>query len=116
LANCQLSLAKADMRTAKQYMALVEPKELSEKFFTEIRDEYNLTASILLKITQQNEILENNPVIRKSIQLRNPYTDPLNYIQVELLRRIKRDGQNVDNLHGVLMCINGIAAAMQETG
>ena len=117
--NCQTALAKADMHTASQYFTLVEPAELGQKIFSKIKDEYELTRKMLLLVTEQNEILDNSPVIQKSIKLRNPYTDPLNYIQVELLKRLKNTNDNVLKekiTSSVLLSINGIAAAMQETG
>lgn len=117
--NCQLSLAKADMHTAAQYISLVEPKELGERIFKDILEEYKLTSDMLLNVTSQLEILENIPVIRKSIRLRNPYTDPLNYIQVQLLKRYKevsKDEADKVLTPLILTSVHGIAAGMQETG
>lgn len=117
--NCQVSLAKADMHTAKNYIRLVEPRELGIKIFSKITEEYELTRKVLLAITGQNEILDNNLVIQNSIRLRNPYTDPLNYSQVELLSRLKEavsSEQEEAITSRVLLSINGVAAAMQETG
>ncbi len=117
--NCQTALAKADMHTASQYITLVEPKELGERVFSKIKNEYDLTRQMLLLITGYNEVLDNTPVIQKSIKLRNPYTDPLNYIQVELLRRLKNtsdEKQKEQIVSAILLSINGVAAAMQETG
>lgn len=117
--NCQMALAKADIGTATQYSSLVEPQGLTSKFFTKIKEEYDLTRKMLLLITSQNEILDNMPIIQKSIRLRNPYTDPLNYIQVELLKRLKEtsDTNTQEQIKAaILLSINGIAAAMQETG
>ncbi len=115
--NCQTALAKADMKTASQYIALVEPMELSERIFRSIVTEYELTCEMILNITNQQQLLEIAPVIQKSISLRNPYTDPLNHIQVELLRRLKHSNEKINELNpAILASINGIAAAMQETG
>lgn len=117
--NCQMALAKADMQTAAQYASLVEPKEISNKIFTKIKEEFDLTKKILLLVTSQKEILDNMPIIQKSIRLRNPYTDPLNYIQVELLKKLKeaKDEKEQEQIKSaILLSINGIAAAMQETG
>ncbi len=115
--NCQVSIAKADMHTAKNYISLVEPKKLGVRVFLKIAQEYELTRDILLAITSQNEILDNNLPIQNSIRLRNPYTDTLNYSQIELLKRLKELPKNKDEITStLLLSINGIAAAMQETG
>lgn len=117
--NCQISLAKADMLAAQNYLSLVEPQELGIRVFSKIAEEYELTRNTLLTITSQNEILDNNPVIQNSIRLRNPYTDPLNHAQVELLNRLKSTSVAKDQEEitaGILLSVNGIAAAMQETG
>ena len=76
---------------------------------------------MLLKISGQRRILDNAPAIQRSIQVRNPYTDPLNFIQAELLRRARslehKGGPELERLNSaILLSINGIAAAMQETG
>lgn len=117
--NCQTAVAKVDMHTASQYVSLSESPKLAKKMFENVQKEYDLTCKLLLAVTSQNEILDNAPVIQKSILLRNPYTDPLNHIQIELLKRLKREkaGKVRDEIiRAVLLSINGIAAAMQETG
>ena len=119
LNNCQLALAKADMNTGSQYISLVEPPELGTRIFKDMQEEYELTRKMILDITDQSEILDNAPVLQKSIRLRNPYTDPLNYIQAELLQRLKQtsEGKEQEEITGaILLTIKGIAAAMQETG
>ena len=119
--NCQTALAKADMHTAEWYARLVHPSSLGERMFASIFNEYTRTRAMLLAVTQQSNLLDNAPVIQKSIRLRNPYTDPLNTLQAELLRRAWRlkdaDSGEVERLNAaILLSINGIAAAMQETG
>jgi phosphoenolpyruvate carboxylase len=116
--NCQIALAKADMHTAGAYISLVKPPELGRKIFQKIIDEYNLTREMILVVIEQDEILDNNKIIQNSIRLRNPYTDPLNLIQIELVRRakLKDSDQNKQLVNTILLSINGIAAAMQETG
>lgn len=119
LDSCQQALLKADMHTASLYKCLME-EEASERnrIFDLIVKEYNLSKEMILKVTGQKDILDNKPVIKKSIKLRNPYTDPLNCIQVELLKRAENNPQDIDKkmLAATLHSINGIAAAMQETG
>jgi len=118
--NIQMTLSRADMWIALEYSFLVTPREVGKRLFGRIREEYNLTEEIILKITRQKEILDNNPFLQKSIELRNPYIDSLSYIQVGLLRRlIKRDftaeEKNVltDNIK---LSINGISAGLKNTG
>lgn len=117
--NCQISLAKADMLTANNYLNLVEPQDLGIRIFSKIAEEHELTRNTLLAVTAQNEVLDHNSVIQNSIRLRNPYTDPLNNAQVELLIRLKganliQDQEEITS--AIVLSINGIAAAMQETG
>ena len=116
-----MAMAKADMYIAQRYAWLIKDSTLRQRIFNEILSEYQLTRRTILKVTRQKEILDNSPIIQKSIRLRNPYTDPLNYIQAELLKRRtdeERQANRVDEELDltILLSINGIAAAMQETG
>jgi phosphoenolpyruvate carboxylase len=118
--NVQMTLAKADMWIALEYSFLVKPRETGRRIFEKIRNEYRLTEEIVLKITEQKRILDNNPFLQRSIELRNPYVDSLSYIQVALLRRLNKgdfrpdeESKLIDNLK---LSINGIAAAMKNTG
>jgi phosphoenolpyruvate carboxylase len=118
--NLQMALAKADLLIAKEYGSLVKESKIAERIFGLIREEYELSSSLILQITGQQEILDNVPVIQESIRLRNPYVDPLSYMQVELLTELRalRD-QNEDDavlLREVLLTINGIAAGLRNTG
>lgn len=118
--SLQLALAKSDLLIAKEYAKLIHNREIEERIFTAIKDEFVLTSELILKITGQKEILENVPVIQESIRLRNPYVDPLSYMQVKLiseLRALREEGQDdADLLREVLLTINGIAAGLRNTG
>jgi phosphoenolpyruvate carboxylase len=119
--NCAMGVAKADMHAARQYVRLVEPAALGRRIFRTITREFERTRGVLLKISRQRQILDNAPAIQRSIRVRNPYTDPLNFIQAELLRRARnlegKGGPELERLNSaILLSINGIAAAMQETG
>ncbi|MGG1519942.1 phosphoenolpyruvate carboxylase [Paenibacillus oryzisoli] len=120
LDNLQMALAKADLLIAKEYGSLVKDSPIAERIFNLIKEEYELTSSIILQITGQQEILDNVPVIQESIRLRNPYVDPLSYMQVELLKELRslRDNNedDTDLLREVLLTINGIAAGLRNTG
>ncbi len=118
--NLEMDVAKADMGIAGHYAGLVSETQLANEQFQTIQTEHQLTAEYVCKITQQNSLLDSMPVIQNSIMRRNPYVDPINFIQVELLKRIralKPDAPEYDALKGaVLDTINGIAAGMKTTG
>jgi phosphoenolpyruvate carboxylase len=116
IANVEMGLAKADLSIARLYAGLVSDAALRERVFAMLFDEFERTRAVVLRLTRQTRLLENNPVLARSIQLRNPYVDPLSLIQVELLRR-KRRGEDNDNLNYALAgTINGIAAGLRNTG
>ncbi|GAB6927368.1 phosphoenolpyruvate carboxylase [Paenibacillus sp. JCM 10914] len=116
----QMALAKADLIIAKEYSLMTKDETVRERIFGLIENEFNLTKELVLKITGQQEILDNQPVLQESIRLRNPYVDPLSYLQVQLLielREIRDEEQdNPELLREVLLTINGIAAGLRNTG
>ncbi len=125
LDNTEMSLLKADIDIAALYAALyaalAPEREQAESIFRQIRVEYDLTRRIVLQITQHSELMEEDAVIQHSVQLRNPYVDPLNYIQVEMLKRLRalpdQNGAEADALREVIsITINGIAAGLRNTG
>jgi phosphoenolpyruvate carboxylase len=114
--NVELGMAKADMTIARLYSELVTDPGVRERVFRLIVDEFERTRRMLLRVTGQTRLLENNPVLARSIRLRNPYVDPLSLIQVDLLRR-KRAGEETEALNYALAAtINGIAAGLRNTG
>ena len=119
--NAELSLMKADMQIAKMYAGLVPDQQLAEAIFGRIEAEYNRTVKAVLEIKRQHALLEQEPVIQRSIQLRNPYVDPLNYLQVEMLRRLRSledgEGSAAQEVREVIVStITGIAAGLRNTG
>ena len=115
--NLQMALMKADLKTAKEYAALVRDHEIGSRIFTNIVEEYNLTKQVLLEITEDVELLEQTPNIKDSVHRRNPYVDPLNFIQVHLIHELReKDGRDTELLIQVLHTINGIAAGLRNTG
>lgn len=115
--NLQMALMKADIATARQYAALVEDTEIRDRIFGSIEDEYNRTREILLAITEDEELLEHSPNIRDSVKRRNPYVDPLNFIQVGLIKELRKMDEPDDELMTqVLLTISGIAAGLRNTG
>ena len=121
LDNAELSLSKADMQIASLYDELVPDRNLARKIFNGIQSEYNRTVDVILAIKGRNELMEAEPDIRHSIQVRNPYVDPLNYLQVDLLRRLRAlpepEGEAAQEIREVVvLTINGIAAGLRNTG
>lgn len=116
IANVEMGLAKADLSIARLYAGLVSDAALSKRVFSMIFQEFERTRELVLRLTGQKTLLEQNPVLARSIRLRNPYVDPLSLIQVELLRR-KRGGEVSDDLdYAIAATINGIAAGLRNTG
>lgn len=119
--NSQMSMGKADMGIARLYAGLVEDQGVREQIFGDILAEFERTRSWTLRITGQAEILDHQPVLQRSIRLRNPYVDPLNYIQVSLLRRLRAlpdpDSAGAGPLwQAFFLTVNGIAAGLKNTG
>jgi phosphoenolpyruvate carboxylase len=114
--NVEIGLAKSDMNIAKLYSELVVDTESRARVFDRIREEYERTTGAVLRLTRQKRLLENNPVLARSIRLRNPYVDPMSFMQVELLRR-RRGGEDSAEIHNALgATINGISAGLRNTG
>jgi phosphoenolpyruvate carboxylase len=118
--NLQMALGKADLIIARQYAGMIKEDEIKERIFTQIEEEYAKTKEMILEITGQEDILDNVPVIQESIRLRNPYVDPLSYMQVQLLTELRnlraQNHDDADLLREVLITINGIAAGLRNTG
>jgi phosphoenolpyruvate carboxylase len=116
-----MSMLKADMSIAALYSSLASDQEFAKSVFATILAEYERTRTALLAITGHSELMESEPVILRSVHLRNPYVDPLNYIQVEMLRRLRAlpdpEGPEAQALRDVIvLTINGIAAGLRNTG
>lgn len=116
----QFALIKADLVIAKEYAKMCDDDAVRDRIFEQIREEFQLTKALVLQIVGVSEILDNTPSLQESIRQRNPYIDPLSYLQVQLLtelREIREKGQD-DNilLREVLLTINGIAAGLRNTG
>jgi phosphoenolpyruvate carboxylase len=115
--NLQMALMKADITTAKEYLSLVEDQKIAERIFSNILEEYERTKAILLKITGDNELLDHTPNIKDSVYRRNPYVDPLNFLQVELIKELRnQDEPSEELLTEVLLTISGISAGLRNTG
>jgi phosphoenolpyruvate carboxylase len=119
--NAQLTMRKADMGIAALYAGLVEDAKIRRRIGGLLTAEFERTEAAILAVTGQRQLLAGEPVLRQSVQLRNPYIDPLNYLQVEMLRRL-RAGKTLsaDELGAVRavieLTINGISGGLKNTG
>jgi phosphoenolpyruvate carboxylase len=114
--SVEIAMAKADMSIARLYAGLVTDPGRRDRVFGMLRDEFERTRELILAVTGQSDLLENNPVLFRSIRLRNPYVDPMSLIQVDLLRR-KRTGTPDASLdYAIGATMNGIAAGLHNTG
>jgi phosphoenolpyruvate carboxylase len=116
LRNVEIAMAKADFGIARLYSELVPDSRLRERVFTMFHEEFERTRRMILAVKQQTFLLERNPVLHRSIRLRNPYVDPMSLVQVDLLRR-KRGGETGRALdYAISATLNGIAAGLHNTG
>ncbi len=124
ISNIEMTLAKADFQIARQYASRTLDRRLGQRIFRMLEEEYERACRVTLQITGERRLLDQSPVLQRSIAVRNPYVDPLSYLQVELLaRRREKAGRtgpsNADQeklLYATLLTINGIAAGMRNTG
>ena len=119
LSNMEMVLAKADMTIAAQYASLVENKKIRDSIFKKIKSEYERSCKYLLEITEQTTLLDRNPMLQSIIANRLPSLDPLNYVQVEMLRRCRRtasESQCENMRKGVHISINAIASILRNSG
>jgi phosphoenolpyruvate carboxylase len=119
--NAQLTMRKADMQIAAVYAELVEDQKIRRRIFGILEGEFLRTEQAILAVTGQKQILGQEPVLLKSVQLRNPYIDPLNYLQVEMLRRVREGGgrneAETEAVRRVIeLTINGISGGLKNTG
>ncbi|GAB1539095.1 phosphoenolpyruvate carboxylase [Scytonema sp. NUACC21] len=131
ISKAEMTLAKVDLQMARHYvqeLSQPEDKERLEKVFEQIASEYYLTRDLVLKITGHERLLDGDPTLQRSVQLRNGTIVPLGFLQVALLKRLRQARTNVTSgvihsryskgelLRGALLTINGIAAGMRNTG
>jgi len=120
LSNLDMVIAKSDLAIAARYVELVEDKKLGKRIFGLIRAEWQRTSDALELITGEKLRLASNPSLARSIEHRFPYLDPLNHLQVELMRRyrhrVEGDPGNAKVQRGIHISINGVAAGLRNTG
>ena len=116
ISNIDMILAKTDLAIASRYAEMVDDVALSKRIFGEIVDEWQRTFDILVKITGQETLLSENPVLARSLRNRLPYLDPLNHLQVELLKRYRAGDESMEVQTGIHIAINGLAAGLRNSG
>jgi phosphoenolpyruvate carboxylase len=116
LSNMDMVLAKTDLPVASRYAELVPDEALRRRIFGRIASEWHLTRKWLAAITGTSEPLADNPTLARSIRNRFPYLDPLNHLQVELLRRYRAGETDERTKRAIHLTINGISAGLRNTG
>ena len=116
IANAEMALAKSDLDIAERYASLVGSLELRMRIWEQIQNEHARSTREILRLTGQDRLLDREPVLRRSIDRRNPYVDPISFVQVELLRRLRRDQSQATTLRAILRSVNGIAGGLKSTG
>ena len=116
LSNMDMVLAKSDLALASRYSELVSDAKLRKKIFAAIEAEWHRTADVMALLTGEKHRLANNPALARSIRHRFPYIDPLNHLQVELIRRYREGKADERVQRGIHISINGIAAGLRNTG
>jgi phosphoenolpyruvate carboxylase len=111
----EMVLAKTDARIAAEYDRQLVPDDL-QPLGEALRQRLSRAAAAILRVTGHRELLEGNPVLRRSIDVRNPYVDPINLVQVELLRRMRAGDDDARIRHAFKVTVNGIAAGLRNTG
>jgi phosphoenolpyruvate carboxylase len=116
LSNMDMVLAKSNIAIASRYAELVEDIALREAIFPRLRAEWQHTIEMLLAITGQQALLDQNPLLARSIKNRFPYLDPLNHVQVELLKRHRAGDTDERVVQAIHLTINGVAAGLRNSG
>jgi len=116
LSNMDMVLAKSDIDIASRYKDLVVDVELREAIFSRIRAEWESSKQALLSILEQQVLLERNPALARTIRDRFPYIDPLNHVQLELLKRYRAGDTDERVVQAIHLTINGIAAGLRNSG
>jgi phosphoenolpyruvate carboxylase len=117
--SAQMILGKADLHVAERYASLTPDPAVAREIFGAVQSEYDRTSRMICNVAQIDQLLDRSPVLQKSIARRNPYIDPMSYVQVELLRRLRADPEGPEHTaleDAILLSISGIAAGLKNTG
>jgi phosphoenolpyruvate carboxylase len=118
LSNAEMGCAKADLGIARRYVALWDQTEARDRIWGALEAELERTIAELVEIRGGERLLDEEPVLQASIDRRNPLVDPLSFVQVELLRRLREDPDAASGQLGrvSLLTINGVASGLRNTG
>jgi len=117
--NAHMTVAKADMRIARHYSGLVADQELRERIFSKVTTEFDAACRGLLAVVGVDELLDDKPYLQRSLRLRNPYIDPMHYVQVRLLHQLRSAADPAERSsleYPLLLTVSGIAAGLRNTG
>ena len=109
-------IAKTDLAIAERYVQLVEDRELADTIFAEIVAEWKRVVNAIMVVTGENALLASNQTLARSLRNRLPYLDPLNYFQVELIKRYRAGDDSEEVQDGIHIAINGLAAGLRNSG
>ncbi|AST20800.1 phosphoenolpyruvate carboxylase [Corynebacterium glutamicum ATCC 14067] len=116
LDNMAQVMSKAELRLAKLYADLIPDREVAERVYAVIREEYFLTKKMFCVITGSDDLLDDNPLLARSVQRRYPYLLPLNVIQVEMMRRYRKGDQSEQVSRNIQLTMNGLSTALRNSG
>ncbi len=119
ISNAEMACVKADLDTARRYAELYDDEDARERIWGHIAGEFELTMREIGAVRDEQQLLDREPILQRALTRRNVFIDPLSFVQLELLRRLRAEGTDPDDpelVRASLLAINGIAGAMRNTG